>query len=188
MIVPAHAAGLRGIAVGDSCNTVFETEVARGSHPTRPDSAGPADGLFGFTGIHDDQAALIGYVCYDGFITQQLISFKLDTEAEASELFDQQYNELRELFGPPCTDWRKLSLWQRFKIWYSGFDFPERITRVDWTLDNDLQANIDKVHMGFEPGYWSVSIGVSGPPVVLVRESDGKERQLNIPTICLHHE
>jgi hypothetical protein len=167
---------------------VFEAEVTLGSQPTRPDSAVPADGLFGFTGIYDGHEVLIGYVCSEGFITNQLISFKLDTEAEASELFDQQYNELREIFGPPCTDWRKLSLWQRFKIWYSGFDFPEPITRVDWTLDNDVRADIGTVHMGPQPGYWSVSIGVSSPPVGLLRESDGKERQLTIPANCLHRE
>jgi hypothetical protein len=174
--------------IGDSCDSVFEVEITRDSHPIRPLSEDPADGLFGFTGTHDGREVLIGYICSDGFITSQLISFKLDTDAEANALFDDQYDKLLDLFGPPCTDWRKLTLWQRFKIWYFGFDFPELLTRVDWTLENDLQANLDSGPMGPGPDYWSVSIDVSGPPVVLVREQDGTERRLNTPKVCLHRE
>lgn len=184
----AHAGGLRGLEIGGTCTAAFKAELALGSRPTRPLSEIEPDDLLSFSGTHEGQKALIGYTCAAGLVTKQLISFILDTEVEAEAVFDHQYEALRHHLGPPCTDWRKLSLWHRFKLWINDLYFSDALTGVDWDLGDDLQAILNTAPMGPGPDYWAVSIGVSGPPVVLIREQDGSERRVRTPTVCLHRE
>src|SRR5262245_23155928 len=112
MASAANADGLRGIEIGDACAEAYEAELALGSQPTRERSEIEADGLIGFSATHEERPALISYRCANGHVESQLISFRLATEVEAREVFADQYDVLRERFGPPCTDLRELSLWQ----------------------------------------------------------------------------
>lgn len=185
---PATAKSLRGVSIGDTCATAFETELARGSTPTRPLSEVEPSDLVVFRGAHDGEQALVGFTCVDGLLTKQLVAFKLTTEAEADATFDRQYKQLVDLFGKPCTDWRKLSLWQRFKLWASGLYLPELYTHVTWDLGDDLRLTLNSGPSGPGPDYWAVSVGVSGPPAIFIREPDGTETRVQSPMTCLHGE
>jgi hypothetical protein len=180
----AGCEGLRGLAIGDLCTAAFDVEVATGSQPTRPISEIQPNDVVVFKGTHGNRPALIGFTCADGIVTRQLIAFTLKTKAEAQAVFDQQYNALVDLFGAPCTDWRKLSIWRRFKLWAYGLPPPD-LLGVDWNLGNGLQARLNTSAMSPGRDSWSVTVAVSGPPQVLMREPDRSEHRFDTPTECL---
>lgn len=187
---PVHAEGLRSIDIGEPCAAAIEKELARGSQPTRSLSEIPmqAVDLVGFSGSHDGHEALLSFRCVDGLVASQLIVAKLATEAEAQAVFDQQYQALRDRFGPPCTDWRKLPLWYRLTLWLRGAYHVDHLTNVVWNLGDDLEASLDSMPAGPGPDYWAVSVSVLRRIVTIVREPDGTERRVDDPVVCLHGE
>lgn len=186
----AHAEGLRGIEIGEPCSAALEKELERGSQTTRSLSEMPMQevDLVGFSGSHDGHEALLGFRCVDGLVESQLIVVRLATEAEAQPVFDQQYQALRDRFGPPCTDWRKLPLWYRFKLWLVGAYHADLLTHVQWNLGGDLEATLDSRPAGPGPDYSGVSVSVSHRIVAVVRGADGTERRFDEPVMCLYEE
>lgn len=71
------AAALRGVSIGDDCDSAFKLELSQGS------SLKIDEKMKIFEGMHEGQRALIAYNCNDGKITLQSINISYMEGSEA---------------------------------------------------------------------------------------------------------
>jgi|TARA_R110000851_G_scaffold234558_1_gene386993 hypothetical protein len=123
-----------GVTPGDSCDAIYEMEVARGAEPGLPLEEMTRQGMLGFERAAAQTHEVSVYRCHEGVVTSISHGVAFDNEKAQQRYFREQRQAMEERFGAPELDTFNLSLWKKMLLWFEGINKTvESFKTVYWT-------------------------------------------------------
>lgn len=135
----SHAAGLRGVELGDPCGMASDIEFRLGSSLVRSDGSVP---LLHYHGTYSGKDADIVYICDNHILADQVIMIRTSDRDAAFQTAGEIKESVIKEFGAPSYDGL-------------GLNYAEKLWRSLWGVSGDvmLQSAIWQVQ-GREVFLW----------------------------------
>jgi len=174
--VIVHSVEFRGVRLGDSCENAINIEINHGSKPAFQVSEMLIDKPASFLAIVAGKEFYLSYHCKDKRI-YTIFLFAKDLQLSEAELLYKDFrNDLLEIYGKPCTDWRNLSFTNRLKVWITTGFSTDMFNSIDWVFESKATASLsireDKKNN------WSVTFRIAEPSDAVFVFPDGSEKSV----------
>ncbi len=132
-----------GVTPGDSCNAIYEMEVARGAEPGLPLEEMTRQGMLGFERTGTRTREISVYRCNEGSVASVSHAVAFDTEEAQQHYLRQQREAMEQRFGEPELDTFSLTVWEKLLLWFEGMNKTvEHFQTVYWSLEQGQSAQL----------------------------------------------